>query len=849
MEDRRKVNLILNIVIRTVVTIVVFIAAFFITAAVLNRTSQGVTTEMKECTFPTITTVYKDWQMNRMYGYANPLDAGGNRGAATLLDAENKLTIQIQTYGTKVNAISYEIRSLDMERLIEETTVQEFQVVDNRIDVRLNIQDLLEEHQEYQLIVQLDTEVDSDIYYYTRIRKDGAYYAYENLAFVLDFHEKTCNKESSEGIIKYLESNTEGDNSTYQHVDIQSSYHLVTWGDLEVLAREDMDITLQEINNQTAIITLDYMAVLKNSADEMEHYDVTEYYRVRYTQERMYLLAYERTMNQFFEIDNEVVYSTAVQLGIRDPQVEYMETKDGKAVSFVQQGELFAYNSTEHSMAKIFGFWNKGADARYRNDQHQIKIINVDEQGNTDFVVYGYMNRGIHEGQVGVSVCHYDSVTNSAEEYAFLEYNKSYQLLKEEVEKLLYMNNKGSLYIHLQKNLYEINMNTKSVTKLAEGIESNEFAVSADHTYLVVQKEPKLSDSVELIFMNLYDGSKKGITCGENERIRPIGFIGNDFIYGIAHSEDVFIDGNGEIQFPIYKVMIENSKGEVKKTYEQAGIYIMQSSIKENVLQLQRATKSGTGYTMIGEDQIMHSVAEDAGGITIKSIVTEKKKKEYQLEFGFALPTGKKKSLKPKEVLLENVKDICLEETTDSSDNYYVYSKGKLDSVYRNATDAILRADEEAGVVVNVNQEYIWERIKRQIEWQITGLETVNTQSGYSSLEACLLSLLHYNGNGTNPRPLLEQGMSPVQILRQELGEENVVNLTGTELDKVLYCIDKGYPVLAATGSGNYVILVGYNELNTIVMDPIKGITGYVGMNDSRSMFSAAGNTFIACIP
>ncbi len=37
-------------------------------------------------------------------------------------------------------------------------------------------------------------------------------------------------------------------------------------------------------------------------------------------------------------------------------------------------------------------------------DLHDIRLISVDEKGNTTFTVVGYMNRGVHEGRVGVAV-------------------------------------------------------------------------------------------------------------------------------------------------------------------------------------------------------------------------------------------------------------------------------------------------------------------------------------------------------------------------------------------------------------------------------------------------------------
>ncbi len=852
MEERnKKFKLILNVVVRPIVLIAVFIGAFFGGAAIMNRNNQGVTAEMADCTFPTITAQYQGIQVNRMYGYARQMDAGTIRPGLTLLDEHNKLPIQIQTFGTEVKAIHYEVRSRDMERLVEKMDIEEFQEIEGRIDLYLEIKDLLEEKEEYCLLIQLDIRGNQSVYYYARIRKDNGSYARKYLDFSTEFHNKTFSKDNEEGIVRYLESNNEGDNSSFHSVNIHSSYDLVTWGSLEILDKKDLDISLKEINEQTGIVTLDYTVVLKNSSDESQYYHVNEYYRLRYTDDRMYLLDFERSMNQYFNIDHKVIYSTAVQLGITGSDIEHKGTADGKKVCFSQEGELFSYNSSEHSMAKVFGFWKDEGDVRYRNLEHDIKIINVDEKGNTDFVVYGYMNRGIHEGKVGVSVCHYDCLTNATQEYAFLESDSAYEVLKQEVGELVYLNGSGQFYIHLKNDIYQIDMNTRKVKVLAEDITMSEFAVSADNTLLVIQKEKELVSSNQLLFLNLKTGKQKTIKSSEGECIRPMGFIKNDFIYGYAKAEDLRQDANGQTLFPMYRIVIENSKGEVKKTYEPAGIYVYSWSIEENVLQMNRWTKSPDGYSYaaVASDQIIHNAGREKSGVILKSITTEKRRKEYQLDFGFSLSTRKKKCLRPKEVLLENVTSILLGQEQLKAERYYVYTKGKLENMYISAAEAIAYADETAGVVVNQSQEYVWERIRRRTQQQISGIEVLSTSSGSSSLEACMLSLLHYNENGTDPRPLFEQGMSALSVLQQELGISRVLNLTNVPLDKVLYCIDRGYPVLALTNTGNYVILDGYNELNTIVMDPVKGTNGYIGMNDSRAIFEGAGNQFIAVIP
>ena len=60
----------------------------------------------------------------------------------------------------------------------------------------------------------------------------------------------------------------------------------------------------------------------------------------------------------------------------------------------------------------------------------------MDEAGDIDYVVYGYMNRGSHEGEMGISFLHYASQANTNEEKLFLSFDKSYQVLQSEIGKL-----------------------------------------------------------------------------------------------------------------------------------------------------------------------------------------------------------------------------------------------------------------------------------------------------------------------------------------------------------------------------------------------------------------------------
>ena len=74
------------------------------------------------------------------------------------------------------------------------------------------------------LVILLENENGQTLRYYTRIIRADGYPVKEHLEFVKDFHEKTFDKEAAKSITKYLESNAEGDNSTFHKVNIHSSF-------------------------------------------------------------------------------------------------------------------------------------------------------------------------------------------------------------------------------------------------------------------------------------------------------------------------------------------------------------------------------------------------------------------------------------------------------------------------------------------------------------------------------------------------------------------------------------------------------------------------------------------------
>ena len=87
------------------------------------------------------------------------------------------------------------------------------------------------------------------------------------------------------------------------------------------------------------------------------------------------------------------------------------------------------------------------------------------------------------------------------------------------------------------------------------------------------------------------------------------------------------------------------------------------------------------------------------------------------------------------------------------------------------------------------------------------------------------------------------------QEIQDGLGDAGtVIDLTGCSLDSVLYEVSAQRPVIAKTGADTSVVIVGYDEYNTWLYDPVKKETYPYGMNDSTDLFQKAGNVFITYI-
>ena len=803
------------------ILLLVFLLGTAGTALLLNSESTDNRSDFNDAVFPEVMVDMNDTLINRMYGYAQPMQADFSRDSVTPLDTSKKLTFKVNPYDSEVKSFSYEIRTSDGSKVLENKKIKNLVKEDQYLSVDVEIGSDLRMNQEYSMQIALELD-EGTAYYYTRVVSRSQVHASDYAAFVKYFYEACLDKESADALGSYLEPQTTGAATNYSGININSSLSEISWGNLAPQLCQEGIPVIKEINETTASVVLEYQLTSQNDDEETELYDVKEFYRMKYQDTRIYLLDFQRSANQVFDGTLPVYEDDGIILGVRDKNVEYMMNDAATVIAFVQEGDLWSYSPGNEKVNQVFSFRKlKDGDFRDSRTQHDIKIVRVTDEGDIDFVLYGYMNRGSHEGYEGIAVYHYNRDKNVAEERAFIPVSESFEFLKKDLEKLSYVNEKNELFLILAKNLYRINIEENSSEILEKGIKNANFVSSDnnDHAAWLVSEGDEKGNIKEIDF----DTCKTRLIAPQKgQRLRTVGFMNEDLIYGMLNKEDILTDEEGHKSVGIRILRIEDFEGNVKKEYRKDGLYITDISVGNTLIEFELSAKSGeTSYVAQKKDTIMNNKKAAANTVKIELISASRTGVRVKLVFNTTKQADSPLAMYAK-VSSSDRKDIVLDTQIPQEIAYYVYGQGGLDGIYIDPAKAVLRADTLGGVVLNRTQQYVWERGNKKTKMQI-------------DTEGIPESVL--------------QGTYDIKTLKKSLKKTGtVIDLSGCSLDSVLYEISAQRPVIAKTGADTSVVIVGYDEYNTWLYDPVKKETYPYGMNDSTDLFQKAGNVFITYI-
>ena len=817
----------------------VFLIAVIVFSFLTNQGNADMTADMGGATLPRIQIVSGEYEINPLVGYVSEMNVGKMRSTITPVDFQSGITLRIEEGVLPIKALTYEVCSSDGKEILYKEKRKEIGEEPSLTFPGLELAD-----REAILKLTLHTEK-QDIYYYTRICTKEGTDSDACLAFAERFHNMTFGKENTESIAAYLENGTEDDETeNLQKVTIHSDAEHLTWGELRPQIKGEVSRSIKEISGNYMTIVYDYEVECAGEQDETEVYQIREYLKVRYAEGTEYLLDYERTMEQELDASGNVLDNNGILLGIAKEELPYMANEAGTIVSFVQAGELWNYNQSQDALSLVFSFADsEGYDIRNLCKEHEIQIVSVNEQGDTTFKVIGYMNRGEHEGEVGTAIYFFDIEKNFVEEKAFIPDNISSEILLKEQEQLVYYNEQQEvLYAMKEGTLYKVDLEKGKKEALVENLEKDQYVSSKDGRLLAYQTVSSLENAEEVKVLDFVTGKERTVTCSSGEFIRPLGFISEDFVYGIGRKEDAGAFVTGEHVCPMYKLEIRDTDNEVVKTYQADQVYVTGVTVEEKMLILARVVKNESVYTAVAKDYITSNEEVEKSNISVETYTSDEKERQVRIKYESGISDKKPKLLKPKQVLFENPVLIPFEEEGEA-EVFYTYGKGKLLGIYASAADAIRQANENQGLVVSESQKYVWERGNRSLVYDIAGVDLSPYQEG-NTLAAALNRLFAYEGKTVDAAGEMAAGKKPIEILQEQfLG--NVLDLHGCSPEELCYILGKGTPIIAMTDLNNAVLLIGYNDSMITYVKPDTGEKVSVPYEELEALTVASGNTYL----
>ncbi len=824
-------------IIMAVIAALSFIAAVSIYFAGSLRDTEreyAVYSTLEEPSLPVVYADINGTYANAMHGYMQEM---GNEAAAdsiTPLPEDRKLGLKISAFDNTVTELSYEIRSLDLEHYIERTVVEVPQKTDDGdIYATLPVQNMIERDTPYLLKIRL-VMGEKTVNYYTRIIWTDNSGIFNMLETAEDFTRKTFDRDNAKELTVYLESSESADNSSFESVGINSSFSQITWGDSGMQLMDELQLVIKEYDGMMGAVEISYKTQSPGADGENpDIYDNTDEFTMRAGSDRIYMMNYKRSTNQIFDGSKHLFTGNRIRLGIiSKDRLQTLKSENGRFIVFKADKELWSYDQKNKRAVNVFSFRSGKDSIRASYNSFDIKILTADDEGNVDFAVYGYMNRGRHEGYNGIAYYHYNSQSQSIEEVCFIPVVKSFERIALEVSELCTENSTGVNYVKQNDMIYAIDGNSQEIMTVASLSGSDSYAVSRDQTKIAwIEGDVYSTNSIKLT--DLTSGNTNTVNAEEGKVLTILGFCNNDLIYG-ERSIDDNLTVNGRIKGrPVYAIHIVDSELNSIMDYHKDGLWFDEVRLEGDRIQLAQYRKNDENgsFSFVSRDTIVSSEPEQELYTNyISSQDSETKKRQYYLNLDETIKTTRNLEVTtPDNISYEKSGSIELTGTKkDSSFIFYAYANGKLAGRSDSLKGAIDLCYDEIGWVKDADFATVYNRADRSSAYTIKEPNSVFAAFAAEAADGSL-----------SVNKVTDSGYL-------------VLDAQGIELNRLMYYVGKGIPVMAALDDNAYCLIYAYDRTSIGIFYPAENdeLSTRVSMTteEAAAYFAGYSNDFTCFI-
>ena len=799
-----------------VIILACIFAAIILTSACLiwvkYRQSQEVIyySEIEECTLPVLSMNYHDREVNRIFGYTGEMDFKYIRDNIFILDSGYDIGLNVKLYGNVIKEIEFSLYDLDNDRLEQKSTASDLKMSgDDEMSAVLKIDNIIDQDREYFIDIILKDAQNRQLHYYSRVMYNSTSPLEDMMQLVLEHHDAMYERNRADFLAQFQEPNSAVNDSTnFGDISLSSTVNSMSWGTMGVNVITQPVISIIDIDSDLAFFRLTYQVGRTSEEGNYEYYNVSEYYRTRMYGDKRYILSYERKADQIFIPTASDIGNKSVLMGIAsDLEIQTMNNAACNLNVFVADKAVWFMDTDRKLLQKVFSFETNPTDIRQNNNQHDIRLLKITDTGDFQFLVYGYMNRGMHEGQAGIGLYTYSADKNEVREDIFIPSQLPYQVLKNSLGSLCYLNNSGILYIMLDEFVYALNSSANRAQLVVSGLNENNFKVSDDGRMLAWQEGGRSNDADRIIVMDLENESTYEVEAGEGKSIKVLGFLNQDLVYGEGDEGHTYITAEGEEYLLMDDLYVINSNHIIQSQEHSNSGYFVTSVVEYNRVVVNRTARVGSDYVKTEEFTLFSTNLENHPSTSTYTIYDEDRRTINYIEVVKTMEANKPAVISDvMKITLSSAEAADVGDMISDSGKYYVYAAGEIVDILTSPSDAILRAYYSTGAVVT-DKGYFYRRASRPITMEINDSAINAAIKAYNDAEA--------------------------------------LNITGIYLAQAMYFTGQKKPVIWEWDDTTYV-LCGYDLFDNIRLRNIDtGEEILVAYEDIDPIFDESGRCFI----
>lgn len=696
---------------RPVSVVLLAVIAFFVTAFLFNRWNfknlnarSDVYDEDLESSFPILYQVRDDKKINEMRGFVHEQYNIISNDTITILNRDRKLNLLIKNNGNSFNALSYEVRDKTGNRLLERTRLEIYDSDRNNnndeTNVTLNIQNLIRPNTTYLLTIKLNIK-NKVVYYFTNIISRTRTDIDAAIHQVTDFTDRTFRPASASELVKYLETSINRDMKEMYSVTLQQSFEQLTFANTGMKLISEYYYSIYQAQEFSYNISVRYLTESTKTAHKSLFINRDEYV-LRWDGTRWYYMKFNRHTEELLDLQDAPFNNenNRFYLGVTNPtELSKIESENKRFFAFCKKNEIFVYDNDTKTMTSVFAHKIIDENSFERvSSNYDIKLMNIDNDGNVVYIIYGYNMSGRNEGNMGIDIFTYSASTNTSVENIFLPIFTTFQSLKYDMSRLCVFKN-NSLIFKSYNKVYSIDVDTSEMLTLADGFEETKFAASTNGRYFAFNND-KTGVSKQINIYNIDESYITEINAVGDEFIEVVTFLNDDLFYGVFKDEDIWREAGKIIGRPSREIRVVNAVTGKEDIFSEDGSYFYNFVNQQNILRYNKYTRNGTHYTYKTNDVIINNFMPE---INDAYLFKEELTKDRLRVGYFEIPMSRTEEMiyaKINGISRKQIEEPALESYNEQEELiYYVYDSGNLKGKIRILSDGVNEIRDNYGYV------------------------------------------------------------------------------------------------------------------------------------------------------